>query len=359
MSSFFNFGGISFSNKSDARSSANKLTGNSQYDTNIFKFPIDIGNADKGHYMIIHINQQENTNFKNNILSDKPTVIENRVRFGTTNLPSIIGTAVRPVSDSLNLNIDLPKDFDLKFLRTINRTSDTIALYMPDTLNFIHNQSYSDLEMTGTLAAAASVGFSFKDMLEGDSSNATLKGVIKNLSPFIARAAAVESSFLRAVFAGAAQKVINPMMEMIYTSPAFREFRFDFMFYPRDEKESNQVQKIIQKLKFHQAPEFDYSDGGLGFFMIPPSEFDIKFYYSGKENPNIPKISTCVLTAIDVDYAPNGFASYEVPGENDPHLGKTGMPVGIRMSLQFKETEIMTKKHFEMMNEDDENKTSV
>ena len=80
--------------------------------------------------------------------------------------------------------------------------------------------------------------------------------------------------------------------------------------------------------------------------MTPPSEFDIKFMYNGKENPNIPKVSTCVLESIDIDYAPNGFSTYEVPGQNTPTPGGTGTPVGVRMSLQFKETEILTKANF-------------
>ena len=117
------------------------------------------------------------------------------------------------------------------------------------------------------------------------------------------------------------------------------------MFYPRNEKEATEVQKIIHKLRFHQAPEID--SNSQGFFLIPPSEFDIKFYYNGKENINIPKISTCVLTTIDVDYAPNGFSAYEVAGETYPSTGRTGMPVGIRLSLGFKETEILTKANYE------------
>ena len=35
--------------------------------------------------------------------------------------------------------------------------------------------------------------------------------------------------------------VINPMLELIYQSPRFREFQFDFTFYPRDEKEALNV----------------------------------------------------------------------------------------------------------------------
>ena len=68
--------------------------------------------------------------------------------------------------------------------------------------------------------------------------------------------------------------------------------------------------------------------------------------YNGKENPNIDKISTCVLTSISVDYAKEGFTAFEVAGENDPQLGRTGMPTGIAMSLKFKETQILTKESY-------------
>ena len=47
--------------------------------------------------------------------------------------------------------------------------------------------------------------------------------------------------------------VLNPMLEMIYTSPEFRSFQFDFNFYPRDEREALEVQKILQMFMFHQA----------------------------------------------------------------------------------------------------------
>jgi hypothetical protein len=68
--------------------------------------------------------------------------------------------------------------------------------------------------------------------------------------------------------------------------------------------------------------------------------------YNGKENNNIPKISTCVLESIDTDYSPGGpFSAYEIPGQAATR-GGTGMPVGIRLSLQFKELEMLTKSNF-------------
>jgi hypothetical protein len=46
---------------------------------------------------------------------------------------------------------------------------------------------------------------------------------------------------------------------------------------------------------------------------------------------------------MDVDYAPNGWAAYQIGSGKYPSMGGTGMPVGIRMSLDFKETSIVTK----------------
>ena len=75
---------------------------------------------------------------------------------------------------------------------------------------------------------------------------------------------------------------------------------------------------------------------------MPPSQFDIRFYYGGSENINLPPISTCVLKSIDVNYAPNGWSAYEVPGE-PASLGRTGMPVATQLTLQFQETSYLTK----------------
>ena len=130
------------------------------------------------------------------------------------------------------------------------------------------------------------------------------------------------------------------MLEVIYKSPSFRSFDYIFKFYPRSEREAIEVQKIITLLQYHQAPEIKTE--GSASLLIPPSEFDIKFYYSGKENDNIPKIGSCVLKDIQVNYAPQGWSAYEVPGQ-DATLGGTGMPVGIEMTLSFQEVTYITK----------------
>jgi hypothetical protein len=120
-----------------------------------------------------------------------------------------------------------------------------------------------------------------------------------------------------------------------------RGFIFPELTASATNPEAMEVQKIINMLQYHQAPEFQQG-GGVGL-LIPPSEFDIKFYYAGTENSNIPKIGTCVLKTIDVNYAPNGFSAYEIPGQNAPTVGGTGMPVTIQLTLQFQEITYLTK----------------
>lgn len=362
--SLFSFGDIIFgSSDSKGVGVAGNLLNDRTYDNNILKFPADLGATGKGHYIVLHVNEQRKTQFQSRAVSngDLPSIYSNRINnqqvtLGSTTTKLLNAAdqytngAVSSLKSVLNnftfLNEVNPAAFNIGFARTVSRTTDTIALYMPDTLNFTYNQQYSEPSMNGGLAALLTGGSSIVDAVNNNPNNtkAAMSSAAKNLSPFLASYLAQQNDLTRVGFAALSGMVQNPMMEMIYTSPTFRNFRFDFMFYPRDEKEAKGVQDILERLRFHQAPEIEKSSNG--FFLIPPSEFDIKFYYNGKENPNISPVSTCVLETIDIDYAPNGFSAYEVPGANSPSMGATGMPVAIRLSLGFKETEYLTKSNF-------------
>ena len=358
-----------------------------KYKTNTLRYPLDLGELDKGHYMVFHINEQVRTQFKGIPTGDEVTAHLQRNDLNGANGSSadtateISKTAIKvkdaitetdvaaTVVNKTNANVGEAVSGAGKFLtsnlesfnktgfRTIRRTTDTIALYMPDTLAFSQSQSYPGLELGGGTFALIGAGMSgISKLMSSDASLAEKIGDgLKNATPFILNAIANQTGPAgRALFAGFTGTTVNPMMEVIYSSPEFRSFRFDFMFYPRNRVEAKEVRNIIQRIQFHQAPEVlgNNSSGGLGgYFLVPPSEFDIEFYYNGTVNPNIPKVSTCVLTTIDVDYAPNGFAAYEVFEDNNiPTEGGTGMPVGIRMGLVFKETRIMTKQEIDKQN---------
>jgi len=82
------------------------------------------------------------------------------------------------------------------------------------------------------------------------------------------------------------------------------------------------------------APELR---GGQSRFLGLPSQFDIHYMYLSKEGSAMEnifynKISTCVLQQCNVNYTPNGVKSFS-----------DGGPTQMTMSLQFKETELLTK----------------
>ena len=408
--SLFGFGDIKF-NKQDSRKFGplSALEG-TEFEKNTFRYPIDVGSTDKGHYMVIYIRQQKNSQFKGKELGESAIPVTKGASAASQTLGANIGSAsgafggelLSKVNGGLNsINSSTGSKFasltnaasksissalggvnsvtgkignlfgqasvfngnsestkavldtsikkitggSLGFLKTTTLTTDAIALYMPDTLNYTYAQGYDQLQLGGeaagqVLAAGGSVADKVKagdyTGAAGVAAKASVANILKNVSTL-----AGENTG-QALFTAATGTVQNPMLEMIYKSPNFRQFQFDFTFYPRDEKEALEVQKIIERLRFHQAPELASAQG----FLIPPSEFDIKFYYGSSQNPNIPAIATCVLTNIDVNYAPNGFSAYEVPGENNPSLGRTGMPVAIQVLLQFQETTYLTKSDF-------------
>ena len=364
---------------SKARTRSGDLGIEPEYTNNILKYPIDIGAVDKGHYMIFHINVQDKTDYSVRVASNPDSKVQADIKrlqssTGAVNIGgniqnvietipqsiigsaevvatalldklktisrnpaynTIIGTTTNIGKNTLN---DLAALDNAKFLRTTKRTTDSIALYMPNTLNFTQAQQFSGLELgselKNTVASVAQVIANGGNELG------------KNLTPFVQEAITglIGGNTSKAIFASLAGVTKNPRMEMIYTGPGdFRTFRFSFMFYPRSLIEAKEVQAIIARFNFHQVPEI--KKGTAGYFLVPPSEFDIAFYYNGSVNPNIPEITTCVLEAVDVDYAPNGFQAFEVD-DTGVMVGGTGMPVGIRMDLSFKETAIMTKLDF-------------
>lgn len=407
----FGFSDISFDkgNTRTGRGPLSKLV-DSQFERTTLRYPLDVGNYDKAHYVVFYVRQQQNSSYQRQTVGDFGNTggvgsmsladladpakaatkygneLMGKINSGLGQINQATGGLLSGVTGALSkaaggiiggitggignifgqANVSLGggsaaaqaiidnsikriKGGSLDFLRTTKLTTDAIALYMPDTLQYSYSQSYDQLnlgeELGGQMLAAGSS--SIEDFKSG-----TMEG-LKSLSKSAVEVAKQQTGKAVAEALGSAQtgkavlastgRVQNPMLEMIYKSPNFRSFQFDFTFYPRDEMEALEVQRILERLRFHQAPEIL---AGAGGFLVPPSEFDIKFYYAGRENPNIPQIATCVLTTLDINYAPNGWTAYETPGENNPSLGRTGMPVSIQATLQFQEVTYLTKKDF-------------
>jgi hypothetical protein len=221
---------------------------------------------------------------------------------------------------------DLVKSFALK--RNIQQLEEAIALFMPDGITSNYDHEYDALSVTATLGAA---GFAAQAV-------GSINGSVDATSPYIAEAAASLASkiiggedFAKLGLFATTGLVRNPQMELIYSSPVLRKFVFDFRLIPRSNVEAAAVLDVIEALKYHSAPEILNGSGGR--YLIPPSQFQIEFYNGdGTQNLKLFKTKNCVLTGVSVDYTPNGFATFY-----------DGMPVEIRMQLNFQETAIISK----------------
>jgi len=204
--------------------------------------------------------------------------------------------------------------------RRTRRIVESIALFMPSTVQFSQRNDYEDISLTKF--AADTVG-GMASLLGGKKAGALVGSAYGAAS----------------TITGLAQNPINPRMEVLFSKTPLREFQFDFLFAPTSQQETDNLRKILRDFRFHAAPEVTSVDGGFvedfikGLLWIPPSEFDITFYHGAKENLEIPRINTCAITAIDIDYAPSGVYS----------TFSNGAPVRTRMMLRFRELEVLHK----------------
>jgi hypothetical protein len=219
----------------------------------------------------------------------------------------------------------------------------TISLYIPDTVNVSYGATYDDISLTESLGKAyflAQAGTSMFDMFKGAGDKSFEQLANKAGSdPFIRRFVAnaigdrIGASNLGDLALRGIGQAMNPQLQVLFRGVGFRSFQFDFVFTPYSKEETETVKKIIESFKYASAPEINPNGYfSQGVFMKVPFPFKIDFLYKGKENPYVHRIGETVLENINVDYGPNGWATF-----ND------GSPVQIKLTLQFKETVIVDK----------------
>lgn len=146
---------------------------------------------------------------------------------------------------------------------------------------------------------------------------------------------------------------INPHVEVLYRNTDLRKFQFNFLFAPTSQKESNDMEAIFKRLRYHSAPKTKsgYSDPeqgykGLrgqanylttGWWWDAPSEFTIGFYHNGKPNTHVPRIGRSIIERIDVNYTPLGeFSTFS-----------NGHPVSAMLTVVFRELRVIDKANIE------------
>jgi len=132
-------------------------------------------------------------------------------------------------------------------------------------------------------------------------------------------------------------EILNPNMELLFSGPTLRTFRFKFKMTPRNGDESLEVKRLIRCLKKNMAPKVkgtnirntpnDIGDNANNTtFLKTPNVFELRYRSGNGDHRFLHKFKQCFLESINVTYT--AYATYS-----------DGTPVSIVMDLTFKEIE--------------------
>ena len=313
--------------------------------TNI-KFPRDLGNTDNGHYMIFYVISNTHSKFADKQFNEQllgsafvtETAVTDfdsettynvaRLRDGRTNSAVKIG---RPTKNSVTSK------------RPTHSTATAgVALYMPPGISVKYDVANgpTELGMAGLgVRAGLDIAGASNDEEQARAFLSGLKGVgfeaTKRIGVGILEAAGAGD------VGGAITKVTgfaeNPFSEVVFEKVNHRAFNYTFNLIARNKEEAEDINKIITLFKYHMHPSVNFDVAGGRYFRVP-SEFEIHYAYQGQLNNYLNKISRCVLTGCEVNYGGEEFTTFRQFDADG------AAPVQIQMTLNFTETEIMTKE---------------
>ena len=361
-------------------------------DTKTFQFPIDVtqgpGLGNHGHYIMFFINEQKHAKLRfsggvaqkngedliaesiergipayiNEMVSDVKSGTEKSVVSKVANTSAYFGgglntdlsnlssyQSVNPLMGDIAQGLTPTQtegDKVISIKRPATKRLDTaIALYMPNAINVTYGSRYLDTEISPLGAAAGDIGV---DILEGRGS---FKGALEKLQEKLPQEAkrrvittalqlgdAVGLTGARAAFEINRAEVVADRMELAFKNVNRRNFQYSFKMIPKNEKEADEIRKIIYAFKFNMLPEM--TSGRAGNTMGFPNTFDIEYRFLGKDNDYISRVSTCVLETMTVSYGGDRFKTFAPRDDGAP-------VVETSLTLSFKELELITRERVE------------
>ena len=358
-------------------------------DTKTFQFPIDVtqgpGLGNHGHYIMFFINEQKHAKLRfsggvaqkngedlisesiergipayiNEMVSDVKSGTEKSVVSKVANTSAYFGgglntdlsnlssyQSVNPLMGDIAQGLTPTQtegDKVISIKRPATKRLDTaIALYMPNAINVTYGSRYLDTEISPLGAAAGDIGV---DILEGRGS---FKGALEKLQEKLPQEAkrrvitralqlgdAVGLTGAREAFEINRAEVVADRMELAFKNINRRNFQYSFKMIPKNEKEADEIRKIIYAFKFNMLPEM--TSGRAGNTMGFPNTFDIEYRFLGKDNDYISRVSTCVLETMTVSYGGDRFKTFAPRDDGAP-------VVETSLTLSFKELELITRE---------------
>ncbi len=311
---------------------------------NLIKFPADIAeNSEHNHYMIFRIYSNTAASLGGNSAPVAPGGSE----FST------------PESDLLR-SIDTSRDQKPQYKSTMPQSSSTlddIASTVGELTDAAKSANFSDTTATRATTISKDVIYlpmpqsvsmqdgwqwetvsfqktSFGELVKGDGSEAMQKAFTDFVGGISGKLTTDNADKL---IAQQMRRVVNPRKEAMFQEPNMRTYQYEFDLAPRNQKESENAQAIINLFKYHAAPELYQGDNAMYMY---PSEFQVYFISNGKENEYIGKMDRCALTNISVNYTnANMWSAFR----------DTGAPTHLKITLELTELSLQSRQSLKKM----------
>jgi hypothetical protein len=205
---------------------------------------------------------------------------------------------------------------------TTSRLKEVITLHLEERPSVKYGINYTDKDMgvlTGALVQGSVAGVAKGSGIIGE-------GFARAISELL-KFASLGGNTLDELRELSTATKTNAFRQALFESVDYRTFNFRYKFFPKSQKETDAIKRIIEMFKMHMHPELSPNK----LFFIYPSEFEIRYFFKNDENHYFHKIGTCALTDMQVDYGGDQFSSFE-----------DGAPTEIGLSLTFRELEQVT-----------------
>lgn len=125
---------------------------------------------------------------------------------------------------------------------------------------------------------------------------------------------------------GSASKILNPNVELMYEGPTLRTLSMNMKLFARTTTEADKIKNIGRAFRKAAVP----SSKNSRFIRVPPL-VQVRFMKGSEDNPNLPKYRRFAITAVQVNFTPDG--------QYTPYYD--GKLPAIDIALELQETKII------------------
>lgn len=203
----------------------------------------------------------------------------------------------------------------------INRSGDEFQKGIGEAIKSTDAEGAGRAVSTAILSASGGLAYGAR----------VITGAVDRLASSIPVPGGVQAT---AVFEKVTGTVLNPFTSLLFQGVNLRSHSFTYKFSPNSQTEHGTLKKIIAEFKRRMHPESEQ------LILKYPDIFQISF--GMKENEPY-FFKPCFLESMTVNYAPSGTPAF---------FTETNDPVEVELTLNFKETEILTRNDFKESSED-------